>query len=112
MQNATDPSILTAEIPLARLLADDLLTADLPARGTILAPVLRERSLNLLYARRGLGKTFVALAIARAAAAGERFLAWQAERQHRVVYVDGQMAAVDLRHRLPAARADGQPSPA
>ena len=75
MQNATDLSILTAAIPLARLLADDLLTADLPARGTILAPVRRERSLSLRYAPHGLGKTFVALAIGRAAAASERFLA-------------------------------------
>lgn len=102
MPRLRPPPGLPPATPPDRLLADDLLTADLSGRGTILAPLLRERSLNLLYAPRGLGKTFIALAIARAAAAGERFLGWRAERPHRVVYVDGEMAAVDLRDRLRA----------
>jgi hypothetical protein len=91
-----------------RLLAADLLGADVPDRALILAPLLHTRSLNLLYAPRGLGKTFVALAIARAAAAGGRFLDWRAARPHRVLYVDGEMAAVDVRDRLTAL---GPPPP-
>ncbi len=102
MPRLRPPPVRTPAIPPVRLLADDLPTAALPARNTILAPVLGERSLNLLYAPRGLGKTFIALAIARAAAAGDRFLAWRADRPHRVLYVDGEMAAVDLRDRLKA----------
>jgi len=83
-----------------RLPAADLLAADVPDSQAILAPLLR--SLNLLYGPRGMGKTFVALAIARAAAAGDRFLGWQAARRHRVLYIDGEMAAADVRNRLAA----------
>ena len=82
------------------LSAPDLIAADLPARQPILAPLLSTKSLALLYGPRGQGKTFLALGIAWAAASGSSFLDWQAPRAHRVVYVDGEMAAVDMKERL------------
>ena len=84
----------------ARLPATELITADLPTRRPILDPILATKSLALLYGPRGLGKTFVALGIAWAAAAGESFLGWRASRPHRVLYIDGEMAAVDMKQRL------------
>src|SRR4051812_12300570 len=33
-------------------------------------------------------------------ATGERLLGWQADRPHRVLYVEGEMAASDVRQRL------------
>ena len=93
------PQPSTPQMP--RLLsAPDLIAADLPARQPILEPLLSTKSLALLYGPRGLGKTFLALGIAWAAASGGRFLNWQAPRPHRVVYVDGEMAAVDMKERL------------
>jgi hypothetical protein len=99
--------------PLLRIAATELATLDLPERETILDPILDSKSIALLYGPRGLGKTFVALGIAWAAASGGSFLGiawaaasggsflgWRAGRPHRVVYVDGEMAAVDLRRRL------------
>ncbi len=83
-----------------RIAAPDLCAADLPERATILDPILSAKSLALLYGPRGLGKTFVALGIAWAAASGGSFLGWRASRAHRVVYVDGEMAAVDMKRRL------------
>lgn len=83
-----------------RLTAPELIAADLPERETILDPILATKSLALLYGPRGLGKTFVALGIARAAASGGRFLDWRASRPHRVCYVDGEMPAVDMKNRL------------
>jgi hypothetical protein len=83
-----------------RLTAPELLAAELPERAAILDPILATKSLALLYGPRGLGKTFVALGIARAAAAGESFLGWTSPRPHRVLYLDGEMAAVDIRDRL------------
>src|SRR5476649_117536 len=83
-----------------RIAAPDLVAAQLPERETILDPILSAKSLALLYGPRGLGKTFVALGIAWAAASGGSFLGWRAHRRHRVVYVDGEMAAVDMRARL------------
>jgi hypothetical protein len=87
------------ELP-ARLPATELITADLPQRQPILDPILATKSLALLYGPRGLGKTFVALGIAWAAAAGDSFLGWRASRPHRVLYIDGEMAAVDMKQRL------------
>src|SRR5260221_4231180 len=83
-----------------RINAPALIGADLPARQLILDPILTTKSLALLYGPRGLGKTFVALGIAWAAASGGSFLGWRASRPHRVLYVDGEMAAVDMRRRL------------
>ena len=42
------------------------------------------------------------MAVAWAAASGTSFLGWQASRSHRVVYVDGEMAASDMKQRLAA----------
>ena len=84
----------------SRLNATELIVADLPPREPILDPILAQKSLAMLYGPRGLGKTFVALGIAWAAAAGGSFLKWRASRPHRVVYIDGEMAAVDLKERL------------
>ena len=80
--------------------ATEPMVAALPERQPLLAPILASNSLALLYGPRGLGKTFVALGIAWAAAAGGSFLGWQASRPHKVLYIDGEMAAVDIRDRL------------
>lgn len=80
--------------------ASELMVADLPERQPILDPILSTKSLALLYGPRGLGKTFVAMGIAWAAASGGSFLGWHAPRPHRVLYIDGEMAAVDMKARL------------
>ncbi|MBS0223599.1 MAG: AAA family ATPase [Proteobacteria bacterium] len=85
---------------MARLSAPDLLATALPEREVILDPILSQKSLVLLYGPRGLGKTFVALGIAWAAASGGSFLKWRASRPRRVIYLDGEMAAVDIQRRL------------
>jgi putative DNA primase/helicase len=84
----------------SHLNATELIVADLPPRAPILEPILAQKSLAMLYGPRGLGKTFMALGIAWAAAAGESFLKWRASRPHRVLYIDGEMAAVDMKERL------------
>ncbi len=93
------PNSASSDLP--RLLnATELIVADLRPREPILEPILARKSLAMLYGPRGLGKTFVALGIAWAAAAGESFLKWRASRPHRVLYIDGEMAAVDMQARL------------
>jgi putative DNA primase/helicase len=82
------------------LTAPELMVADLPQPRTILAPILSNKSLALLYGPRGIGKTLLALGIASAVAAGKGFLKWQAPRPRRVVYVDGEMAASEMCKRL------------
>ena len=90
---------LEADLP-PRMPATELIAADLPERQIVLDPILATKSLALLYGPRGVGKTFVALGIAWAVASGGSFLGWRANRPHRVLYVDGEMAAVDMQQRL------------
>jgi len=81
----------------------DLLTMDLPERGHILYPVIPEQGLAMLYAPRGLGKTWAALSIAYAVASGQRTLnGWNAQKPRKVLYLDGEMPARTMKERLAA----------
>jgi len=80
----------------------DFLKLDIPAREMLLAPILPERSLAMLYAPRGLGKSWLALSIGVAVAAGAPLLRWSVPRQRNVLYVDGEMPLVSLQERLKA----------
>jgi putative DNA primase/helicase len=91
MENASDISMLTAA---------DLLAADLPARAEVLAPLLACDTAALVYGPTGIGKSFFVLGIAWAVASGGSFLGWQAPRPRRVLYVDGELGAAELRERL------------
>ena len=78
----------------------ELLETNFPTRELLLAPWLRKQSLDMLYAWRGIGKTFVALEIAYSVATGGKFLKWQAPKPHGVLYVDGEMPGVALQERV------------
>jgi putative DNA primase/helicase len=80
--------------------AADFMDAPLPPRPDVLSPLLAANTGALVYGPGGVGKSFFALGIAWAAATGGSFLGWQAPRPHRVLYVDGEMGAADLRERL------------
>jgi putative DNA primase/helicase len=81
---------------------NDFLKLDVPAREMLLSPILPERSLAMLYAPRGVGKSWLGLSIGLAVAAGESLLRWSAPRQRNVLYVDGEMPLVSLQERLKA----------
>ena len=78
-----------------------LITRDYPPREMILEPVLAVQSLSMIFAMRGVGKTFFALSCAYAVASGGgAFGRWFASRPARVLYIDGEMPAVSLQERL------------
>jgi hypothetical protein len=77
-----------------------LLTDKLPSREAMLAPWLTSQSLNMIYAPRGIGKTFMALNIAYAVSIGGRFLHWRADKPRGVLLLDGEMPATLLQQRL------------
>jgi hypothetical protein len=85
---------------LKSISAAELTEIEIPRPEPILEPILATKSLALLYGPRGLGKTYVALGIAWAAAAGAAFLGWRAPRAHKVLYIDGEMATADMKQRL------------
>jgi len=88
--------------------ASEILASHLAPKRPILRPILCDESLALLYGPRGIGKSFLALGIAWAAAMGDRFLTWSANGRHRVLYIDGELTGADLQQRLAAL---GPPPP-
>ena len=74
----------------------ELLALDIPPRGMILAPIIPEKGLAMLYAERGVGKTQLACGISCAVATGK----WEATRALKVLHIDGEMAGSELRERF------------
>jgi AAA domain len=86
--------------PLRIVTAAELLAMQVPARDYALAPVLPMPGLAMLYGPRGTGKTYAALSIALAIAAGGTALRWRAPSPRRVLYIDGEMPAGQLQERV------------
>lgn len=82
--------------------AQDFIELDLPPRGHTLSPWLPEQGIAMVYAPRGVGKTFFALHVAFAVATGGNYLGWQADKRRNVLYIDGEMAASDMKARIQA----------
>ena len=80
--------------------ASDFLEYELPKTEFLLYPLIPQNGLSLLYAERGAGKTFMAMAIAIAAASGFDFLNFKADKPRRVLYIDGEMDAREMQDRL------------
>jgi putative DNA primase/helicase len=92
-----------ASLPILQAICfNDFLVIDLPPREMLLHPILPERSLAMLYAPRGIGKTLLSLSIGLAVASGAPLLRWSAPHRKRVLYVDGEMPLVSLQERLRA----------
>lgn len=72
----------------------------------MLAPWLPDKGLAMVFAPRGVGKTWFALSVAHAVATGGAFLRWRAQRPRRVLDIDGEMPAIALQGRY-AAVVDG-----
>jgi putative DNA primase/helicase len=78
----------------------DFLALEVPPREMLLAPILPERSLSMLYSPRGMGKSWLSLSIGLAVASGGPVLRWNGPRPRRVLFVDGEMVLSDLQVRL------------
>ncbi len=96
----TDYSPSTPKAKIRAVTLEEFLQMKLPKREMILAPFLPSQGLCLLYAKRGVGKTHVALGIAYAVATGGSFLKWNAPRPRKVLYIDGEMPAGAMQERL------------
>ena len=71
----------------------------------LLSPLLPERGLSMLYAPRGMGKSWLALSIGMAVACSGPLLRWTAPRPRGVLFVDGEMLLPDLQARLATLQA-------
>lgn len=99
--------------PLIALSVEELLLREIKPREMLLDPILPEQGLVMVYAKRGDGKTYIALGMAVAVAGGGRVLCWKATRPRRVLYVDGELPAKTLQERIAmiVAGADVEPEP-
>lgn len=86
--------------PLRSVSLGALLDRDLPERGWLLRPWLREQESALIWAAPGVGKTMLTLSLALAVAGGGKLLEWTAGPPRRVLVIDGEMPLDDLKGRL------------
>ena len=84
---------------------ESLASAVFPKREALLKPIFPCKSLCMLFAQRGVGKTAVAHAAGYAIAGGGTFLRWSAERPHKVLLIDGEMPSELLQDRILTMRA-------
>lgn len=78
----------------------DFLQTELPKREILLAPWLPRQSLSMVYAWRGIGKSWLGLSIGYAASCGGNVLGWNAPMKRRVLFIDGELPAATLQQRL------------
>jgi KaiC/GvpD/RAD55 family RecA-like ATPase len=88
----------------------ELLEKNLPPRENILNPWLPKGGLCMVYAKRGIGKTFFALEIAMAVAYGSDFLSFNAPKPAKVLYIDGEMPANTMQERLASIKCRMNPN--
>lgn len=98
------PAPIAAKRQLRPLSMGKFLDLPMKPRETLLSPWLPRAGLAMVYAPRGLGKTWLASHVAWAVATGGTFLNWRADRPSRVLCVDGEMPAADLQRRFETIR--------
>ncbi|AZL15271.1 AAA family ATPase [Rickettsiales endosymbiont of Stachyamoeba lipophora] len=89
-------------IPLNVVNVEQLLKMELPPREFIVHPILPKQGLAMIYAKRGIGKTFVALQLSCCIASAVNMFddKWKIERPYKVLYIDGEMPANTIKERL------------
>ncbi len=78
----------------------EFLEMNLPEREMLLSPFLPTQGLVMIYAKRGVGKTHVALGVGSAVARGGKFLKWVAPKARKVLFIDGEMPGAAIQERL------------
>ena len=78
----------------------DFMNLELPKQEMLLSPIIPTKSLTMLHAYRGVGKSFFAMSIAYAVATGSKFLRWESNKPAKVLYVDGEMSSTALQERF------------
>ncbi|UCH00677.1 MAG: AAA family ATPase [Deltaproteobacteria bacterium] len=97
------------EPPKKATLEDAILKAEefinnveIPPKDKILEPWFNEQTITLISAPRGIGKTWLAMSLVDAISRGEPFGPWKLKKSVPCTYIEGEMAAQDVRDRLHA----------
>ena len=78
----------------------DFLKMDIPKRRLIMSPWLKESTLAMIYAPRGIGKTFLGLSIALAITRKASISTWTVDNPAGCLYIDGEMSAEEMQDRI------------
>jgi len=87
-----------------------LAKVDVPPRESFIGDWFKQGDLGFIFGARGLGKTWLAMLLARRCAEGGSIADWNVHKPRRVLYVDGEMPLDGIIERdaaLSAAPADG-----
>ena len=89
-------------INLASVIFESTTFCDLniPEKQTLLDPWLKEQSIILLTGWRGTGKTWFSMGICNAITTGKSFGPWKTENIVPCLYLEGEMAATDIKDRI------------
>lgn len=71
-----------------------------PPREDILVPWLKDKTLTLVHAPTGVGKSWFVWGLAVGVATGTEFASWKAKSPKKVLIIDGEMHPQDLQYRL------------
>tara|TARA_Y100000588_G_scaffold11923_1_gene13025 strand:+ start:1883 stop:3427 length:1545 start_codon:yes stop_codon:yes gene_type:complete len=105
-------NIRTGSNGLKCISLSDFVRLDIPKAKDLLSPWLTEQSSTMIYANRGVGKTFFSLNCAYALASGKGFLKYESEQKTPVIYLDGEMQAplmIDRLNGISGGNVDGVP---
>ncbi|NBV06699.1 MAG: RNA polymerase subunit sigma-70 [Proteobacteria bacterium] len=89
--------------PLAIALnGHEFLSKKLPKRELIISPCLPKQGLAMIFAKRGVGKTYFSLLLACKIASGRDVFKnrWKVNKEWKLLYIDGEMPASDMQERL------------
>lgn len=100
-----EPQVETNEAtkkPLSGFLlsAQELANLTLPALEYIVHPFIAVQSLAMVFAKRGIGKTWFTLQLAISVALGKAFFAWDVPKPRGVLLIDGEMPISSLQYRI------------
>lgn len=109
---SADPEQVMTPPPLEDFVVsiDDLISMDIPEPEMIIDPFLSRGSLAMVYAKRGVGKTWFLLELSLALARGSSLFQWKVPAPQKVLYVDGEMSLSELRQRLIRLTKGGVPA--
>ena len=95
----TAPHTIRDLIPYV-MTANELLQSDIPEKEYLISTFIPKASFGMVFAQRGIGKSWFALGLAKAIATGaDTFLGWQVHEKGDVLFIDGEMSLVDLKER-------------
>jgi KaiC/GvpD/RAD55 family RecA-like ATPase/5S rRNA maturation endonuclease (ribonuclease M5) len=92
--------LLDATLAKFAMTAAEFTAINLPEKEYIIYPLMTTQCLMMVFARRGAGKTWVAMMIALAIARGTPFLCYKVTKPRVILFWDGEMTVADIKERL------------